>query len=278
MILPRARCGTTTEATARISVPGMGTGVHPRGRRPAAVYWRRRIVLLAVVVVVASLGWRWVGDDEPAESAKSSRPVASPSTSTPDQDVATSTPAGRQPAHKPAAKKKPARPAKRISTELRAPRGGCDVADVVVVPDVADAEIGGPVPLRLGLSSTEGRACTLQLNDKLLALQVTSGEDLIWRSSSCPDVLDAQSVTLRPGWLSYVEVAWSGRRGSETCLASNEFAEPGYYWAEAALIGGEPSRGQFRLESPPPPSKKPQQPKTPTKPKKQTSDDEADQT
>lgn len=251
----------------------MSNVVKPRGRKPTAVYWRRRVVLLAVVVGLVTIGWRWAGDDEPAdpaaESARSTQPASSPSA--PGPSDATTTPAARKPRAK---KKEPAQPKQRvITTNLRSPQGSCDTSDVVVVPDVADAETHGPIPLRLGLSTTGRQACTLQLTADKLALEVTSGDDLIWQSNTCPDVLDPQSVTLRPGWLSYVEAMWSGRRATDDCLASNEFAEPGYYWAEAAVIGGEPARGQFRLEEPPPPpppSKKPsKQPKADGEPNSQ---------
>ncbi|HET7328304.1 MAG TPA: hypothetical protein VFJ14_13580 [Nocardioidaceae bacterium] len=225
----------------------MSNGARPRGREPAAVYRRRRIVVLAVVVALVALLWWWLGGDN--ESAPSTRPAAA--VDRPEPSEAATAAEKRH-----VDKKKPRRPKQRISTELAAPRGSCDVADVVAVPDVADAETRGPVPLRLGLSTTAGKACTLHLTADMLALDITSGDELIWRSSYCPDVLDPQSLTLRPGWLSYVEATWSGRRGSADCLAANEFAEPGYYWAEAAVIGGEPARGQFELEAPPPPPSK----------------------
>lgn len=265
----------------------MGNVVRPRGRKPAAVYWRRRIVLLAVVVGLVAVGWRWAGggpESEPVEAAADGRATAAPSsTATPGSKQATAPQQGSDAKDakggkdaKPADSKPKStepKPKQRVSTSLEPPRGSCETADVVVIPDVADAEARGSIPVRLGLSTTGGQACTFELTAEKLALEITSGDDLIWRASTCPEVLDAKTVTLRPGWLSYVEAAWSGRRASDDCLASNEYAEPGYYWAEAAIVGGEPARGQFRLEEPPPPPEKTPQ-KTPQQKPQQKPDDQ----
>jgi hypothetical protein len=126
------------------------------------------------------------------------------------------------------------------------------VADVAAVPDVLDTDAGGAVPLRLGLTTLTTQSCTLRLSSSDLAVEVTSGDELIWRSSACPDALSATSITLRRGWISYADVQWDGRLATEECGDGERLAEPGYYWAEAAVIGGEPARSQFQLTEPPP--------------------------
>jgi hypothetical protein len=185
-------------------------------------------VLVVLVAAVLVLGVRWLGagDDGPAatdqageQSGADGRAGTAAAPATGERDAGSNGPAGARP----------------VATTLRPAKGVCDVADVAVVPDVVDAHTGGPVPQRL------------------LALELVSGEDLIWRASACPDALEPQTLTLRRGWITYVEVNWNGRRGTEDCLPTNDLAKPGYYWAEAAVIGGEPERSQFRLTTPPPP-------------------------
>lgn len=233
--------------------------VKPRGRKPAAVYWRRRIVVLAVAAGLVLAVTRWVGGDDAA--AGGSRPTANSAAETSNESPSPSpTPKQKSQAENQAAKKNKQQQAKQqqVTTTLREPQGVCEPGAVVVVPDVGDSVASRPVPLRLGFSTTADRACTLELSGKDLALEVTSGDDLIWRLSSCPGAFDRQELVLRPGWVGYTQVAWNGRRGDDTCADTNEYARPGYYWAEAAVLGGEPARGQFKLEEPPPaPKKKP---------------------
>jgi hypothetical protein len=109
------------------------------------------------------------------------------------------------------------------------------------------------VPLRVGLSANGDQACTFEFGPDTVALRVTSGDDLIWETLNCQSALEEQSVVLRPAWLTYVEVDWTGRRAGEGCGDTGGFAQPGYYWAEAAALGGEPQRSQFELDTPPKP-------------------------
>lgn len=226
--------------------------VKPRGRKPAAVYWRRRIVVLAVAAGLVLAVTRWVGGDDAA--AGGSGPTVNSAVEASSESPSPSP----TPKRKPHARNRQATKDKQqqVTTTLREPQGVCEPGEVVVVPDVVDSVASRPVPLRLGFSTTADRACTLELRGKDLALEVTSGDDLIWQLSSCPGVFDRQELVLRPGWVGYTQVTWNGRRGDDTCADTNEYAKPGYYWAEAAVLGGEPARGQFKLEEPPPPPKK----------------------
>lgn len=249
----------------------MNSVVRPRGNKAPAVYWRRRIVLLAVVVLVVVGLARWIGGGDDAaptaahDSAGTDREQSS-ARSTARHTAGTQADSrggeGRRPAAKQGAGTKRAQSGERsagksqqqtISTVLAAPEGSCEVGDVVAVPDVVDATAGGPVPLRLGLSTRTEPACTLSLESDKIAIEVTSGDDVIWRSMACDRLLEPQTVVLRRGWVSYVDLNWNGRRGVDDCSPTNAHAKPGYYWAEAALVGGEPHRGQFQLTEKPDP-------------------------
>lgn len=250
--------------------------VSPRGPLPQKVYWRRRLLLLAVVVgVVVLVGRLMTGGDgtEPVADQAAAKPAAPPSTTAePRSETAPSARAGgeqtateRAESAAPRETEDSARAAEEASRSamltgpegpLAPAQGACKASDVVVVPDVEDTDAYGTVPVRLGVSATGGRACTFTFGPDAVALQITSGDDLIWQSLSCPAALEEQSVVVRPGWLTYVTVEWTGRRSSSGCGGANAFAEPGYYWAEAAALGGEPERSQFELETPPKPEPK----------------------
>jgi len=240
----------------------MSNVVSPRGPLPPRVYWRRRLVLCAVVVgLVLLIGRLFGGGDDtepvadrgtptaPNAPTASASPTSAPSTQpTPGANQRSLTP--RQVARQAAAQARVA--------ELSGPTGPlapaagpCAPSNVAVVPDVQNAHAFSDVPLRIGLSATGSQACTFDFSSDNVALRVTSGEDLIWETLHCSSALPDESVVVRPGWLSYVTVDWSGRRGSQGC-GNGGFAQPGYYWAEAAAIGGEPARSQFELRTPPP--------------------------
>jgi hypothetical protein len=261
----------------------MSNVVSPRGPLPPRVYWRRRLLLVAVVVGVVVLVTQMLGggDDTepvaergratPAPAAKRQPSAAAPEPAAPRrraQDRRGQERQGQDP--QPARRTESAEPTASLSGPtgpLAEPVGPCQPSAVSIVPDVEDTAASAPVPLRLGLSTSGAQACTFEFGPDSVALRVTSGDDLIWESLKCPSAIEEQSVVVRPGWLSYVEIDWSGRRASQGCAQTGDFAAPGYYWAEAAALGGEPQRSQFELETPPKPKPKPKpEPKKKAKP------------
>lgn len=253
----------------------MSNVVSPRGPLPPRVYWRRRLVTLAVLVgIVVLVGRMFGGDDteaaadrEPSAPAPSASPAPDPKPTASDEPSAEPT---AEPTRDPAEERRERR-RERIRERRQAAQesrmaelsgasgplaqaaGPCVASEVVVTPDVEDTDAFGAVPLRVGLSSSGDQACTFEFGPDTVALRVTSGDDLIWETLSCKSALEEQSVVVRPAWLTYVEVDWTGRRAGEGCGDTGDFAQPGYYWAEAAALGGEPQRSQFELDKPPKP-------------------------
>ena len=252
----------------------MSNVVSPRGPLPPRIYWRRRLVLLAVVVgLVLLVGRLFGGGDDGADTQTvADRGSATPADPRPAPGSGQAAPrtapgaAGADTARKPATTRGSQGRVSRAEPSsvslsgptgpLAQPEGTCEASEVAVVPDVEDTDASAPVPVRLGLSALGDKACTFAFGPETVALRITSGDDLIWESLKCSEALDEQSVVVRPGWLTYVTVTWSGRRG-EGCATGGDFADPGYYWAEAASLGGEPDRSQFELETPPPPEPEP---------------------
>ena len=246
----------------------MSTVLRPRGPLPPRVYWTRRLLLLIVLVVLASLVWWFVGGsgqaDEPsAGSGTTTGSDAGPATTqtqtTPPTDAAGAPHKPRSGRHGQAqgggtdpgqqtGRQHPHRKAKPTSTPLAAPTGPCAPSDVGISIDVPDAAPGQPVTATLLFTSTKTPACTLAITPDRLALRVTSGADVVWTSDDCPDAVPAKEVVARTDPPTAYQFRWNGRRSSEHCQPVSSAPDPGGYWVEAALIGGDPHKAYFDIK------------------------------
>ena len=136
-------------------------------------------------------------------------------------------------------------------TPLAVPTGPCEDSDVQVLPSVdGDAFAGQDVVITLNLTTATSPACTWQVSPSSVVLKLTSGSDRIWSTQDCPAAIEQQSVVVRKDDASKVQVRWSGQRSDDECTRTTPWAQPGYYYAEAAALGAEPQDQQFRLQAP----------------------------
>jgi hypothetical protein len=91
-------------------------------------------------------------------------------------------------------------------------------------------------------------ACRLPITPDTLVARVTSGSDVVWSSTDCPDALLARQVVVRHDPPTVYSLTWNGRRSTGNCAAKGEVAPPGGYSLEAALIGGQPQRAHFDIK------------------------------
>lgn len=241
----------------------MSNVIRPSGPLPPRVYWTRRLLLLVVLVVVLSVLWWVLGrvtGGTPDSAASQEPPAPSSSvvlTTTPvggdDQDPSGSGSGGApgpghtrhngtsvETDHHP-------REGKQHQPELAEPTGECDPAAVDMEIAVSDSRAGRATPARLLLTSTATPACTLAVTATSLVLRVTSGDDIVWSSDDCPDMVLAKEMVVRAEPATAYRFTWNGRRSTEGCHGLGRLAEPGGYWVEAALIGGDPHRAYFDL-------------------------------
>lgn len=223
--------------------------LRPSGPLPPRVYWRRRLALVVIVALVATAAWWFLAGRTSADDGGSKGDTAALADADP---AATATPTGRRsqqetprrPASgkavdKPRSRRAPPRPAR--------PTGPCDPSAVKLEVDVSDGEAGAPNSATLLFSSTGAAACTLDITARTLAVRVTSGPDVVWSSEHCPDALRAKQLVVRADPPSAYQFTWSGHRSAQGCSPVSELPDPGGYWVEAALIGGDPQRAFFDL-------------------------------
>jgi hypothetical protein len=241
------------------------------------------LLLVVLVMVVVALLW-WVmpggGGSEsaaagPGAGAPQGHHPSTPSTTTstgdtPGQQPAvthhptpghangtTTSPVG--PAHPPQHQPTQGQPTKGQPTkghttpthpQLPLPSGPCDPRTVFLSVAVANAPEGDGTTVGLRLSTKDGSTCSLGITPSLLETRITSGDVVIWQSGSCPDALPAKNVVVRPKPSVVYSYTWDGQINPDSCSATNRIALPGGYWAEAALIGGEPHKAYFEVTAP----------------------------
>lgn len=246
----------------------MSTVVRPSGRLPARVYWVRRGLLLLLVLLLAwglarcaandpSAGAGRPGpadDSSPADDtagatadpARSARADGSVATAGIGASVSTSplrSVDGRR-------SRTASRP-QRVRPVLSAPVGRCDPAATTVTPSAGDPVVSGSgALLQLRLAVSGEQACTLPFGERLLVQVALEGES-VWSLEDCPSAVSTESVVLRPGWASVVDVAWSGRGSSATCPVETAAVRPGTYQLQAAMLGGEPGTVDLEVVAPP---------------------------
>lgn len=234
--------------------------MRPAGPLPPRVYWARRLVLAAVILLVTALLWWMVSGVGDANKAKSPQAGPSPSAPSPGREPTTAPTTSAEPTTRPAKRgpttstvpttqspgPKPTKPkSTKPTSPLAEPTGVCDPADVDMVIDVSDVKAGRSNTATFLLTSTATPACTLSITSSTLAVNVTSGNDTVWSSDDCPDTLLAKQLVVRTDPPSSYEFTWTGHRSSDGCQLDASAVDPGGYWVEAALIGGEPHRAYF---------------------------------
>lgn len=218
----------------------MTTVTRPRGPLPPRVYWTRRLLVLAVVLALVFVLSRVFGGDDPVKSpVPSAQPVGSAvSPSATDQVQPT--------------RHKRAKHAKARQRPLAVPTGRCDDSDVLVKPAVEGAYAGSDVTITLILKTRTSPACNWLVTPDSVVVKLTSGSDRIWSSQDCPRTIRREPVVLRKHHRTEVQVVWNGQRSDATCSRTTLWAQPGFYHAEAAALGSDPTDVQFELRQPVP--------------------------
>jgi hypothetical protein len=221
--------------------------MRPAGPLPARIYWVRRALLVMLLVVVFSLmSWavgRLTGGGDDAAGVTGSGTPAGGGGDGASGIGASDQQQGPRKDHHP--KKHEQRPHQAKHHRPAAPSGPCAPTDVAIAVEVHDVKAGHANPVALKLTSVGTPACTLAITADTLALRITSGSDVVWSSDECPNAVLARELVVRAHKPVVYTFDWNGRRSTETCAQPGKAAEPGGYWAEAALIGADVHRAYF---------------------------------
>lgn len=204
-------------------------------------------MLVVVVLVVVGLVRLLTGGDDPAPTA------AQPAASSTPSAVPTA-----EPTAEPTRKVRTRRMVD-VDVDLASSGGACAADAVGVQPAVpGGAYADGPVPVRLAFTTTSTRACTLDLADVDLIVDVANDDGVsLWSTQVCPDAVPQRSVQLDPTWSTSVDLTWSGRRGGDDCADTERFLPAKTYEVRAAVLGGEPGTAEAVLRTRPKPTPTP---------------------
>ena len=168
----------------------MSTFRNPVGPQTPAVYWRRRLLvglgLVAVVVIIVLIIVR-PGSGSPGGGNGASEPPNPTTTVSTDPD------------------------------DVEA----CDPAKVTVeaVTDAIAYDPGVNPQLQLVLKSTATAPCTIQAGSDVQVFTITSGDEVIWKSTDCQVEPQKQEQLLNPGVpVSSASLTWDRTRSAtDTC-------------------------------------------------------------
>jgi hypothetical protein len=203
--------------------------LHPVGKLPAAVYWRRRAVLLAVLLALAG-GGAWLGltllSARDSASGASSAAVPRPSPAldrvVPSLEaVATPTPPLLPTSTAPATPTVPA----------PVPGGPCtDDMISLEVRTPGTAAVGSKPTFDLLVANVSAVPCVRALDKGLqeLLLYDLSGNRM-WGSNDCFPEASSEQRTLAPGEVVTIPVVWGGLTSEPTCTAARGNPGPGNY-------------------------------------------------
>lgn len=201
---------------------------------------------IAVALVVGIAQLLGISSDEP-EAEVSATTVGSGTAPGPPVATADARAAEKSPSQDGAEKKR--KPKQKLTKKpLPEPTGPCEVSDVVVTPAVVGAaHAGSPVTFRLDVTTLETPACTFRVSPRTVVVKLVSGTDRIWSSQDCPAALPEVDVIARKKVPGTAELQWRGQRSDSGCTRTTPWALAGWYHAQAAAFGAEPTDVQFEL-------------------------------
>jgi hypothetical protein len=224
--------------------------MRPAGPLPARVYWVRRALLIVVLLLVVTMLW-WAagrvigGGSSGGGSTTSSSPGPGAGGDGGGDAAAVGQGQGSQQVDNVAGKHKHEKKKKPKHRRPVAPSGDCAPTDVAMDVEVHDVAAGHTARVGLKLTSVGVPACTLAITADALALRITSGSDVVWTSDECPNSVLARELVVRAHQPTVYTFDWNGHRSTQTCASPGKVAQPGGYWAEAALIGADVHRAYF---------------------------------
>ncbi len=204
----------------------MSTMMHPRGPRPASVYWRRRLALLSGFLAVLVVGWLAFGgggtDGASAQGNEPNPPAGGSPSPTPDPDPGTSS--------------SPEPSAGQSSAAAKSPTVDCRDSDIAVVVAIdKDTYPAGTNPhITMTISSHSEADCVRDIGSAANEIKITSGGHHVWSSNDCDTSEASSKQVLSSGAEAQVSLTWERNLSAPGCPKDAGDAEPGSYQVQGS--------------------------------------------
>lgn len=221
--------------------------LHPVGKLPAAVYWRRRLVLLGVLLVLLG-GAGWGGHllmrrtaSAAGRSATATRPAGTPALErVVPPFAALLTPSPMASAIPSVAPRTPPGPR---------PGGPCSDAMLgVVVHAPPSAPVGSTTTFSLVVTNVSAVPCVRVLDKGLQEIVLLDAQGhRTWGSNDCFPEASSDRRLLAPHQAVAFPVVWAGLTSAPACKAPRVRPRPGAYVLRARIAGLPSPNRPFRL-------------------------------
>jgi hypothetical protein len=222
--------------------------LHPVGKLPATVYWRRRLVLLAVLVVLFG-GGGYAGYllmTRTASAATGSTTTATRPPGTPALErvvppfVGLLSPSPMASVIPSVAPRTPAGPV---------PGGPCSDAMVgVAVQAPPSAPVGSKPTFTLVVTNTSSVPCVRALDKGLQEIVLLDAQrHRTWGSNDCFPEASSDRRLLAPHQAVAFPIVWSGRTSAPACTAARVLPRPGAYVLRGRIGSKSSPNTPFRL-------------------------------
>lgn len=204
----------------------MSTMMHPRGPRPASVYWRRRLALLSGFLVVLLVGWlAFGGGGTDGANAQGNEP-------NPPADTTPST----APEANPGSSSSPEPSPGQSSASPNAQTVDCKDSDIAVVVAVdKDSYPAGTNPhITMTISSHSEADCVRDIGSAANEIKITSGGHHVWSSNDCDTSEATSKQVLSSGAEAEVSLTWERNLSAPGCPTDAGDAEPGTYQVQGS--------------------------------------------
>ncbi len=214
-----------------------GTMLHPVGKLPPAVYWRRRLFVGVVLLLILWIVWILIGGgggsgkssaDGTQQSSVNSTSAPTTQATVPSTPVSTST-----------------------AGTVSAGTVSCTPAMLTVTAATGKKSypVSGTPDLYLVVTNTSTKPCKQDLADKQIELRVYTGDVRVWGSHDCKIEPGTDVETLLPKKAVRRGIVWSGQTSAPGCAGTRLVAQAGTYTLLALLANEQSKPVTFQLTS-----------------------------
>lgn len=219
--------------------------LHPVGKLPPALYWRRRLifVVLPALLILLMIVYVFSGDGGSSKkavgsvAASSATPAATGQTATSPTTRSSTTQSSTTQSG--TTQSSTAQSSSAPSGSATTAQRSCTAADLRIqaASGKPSYAVNSSPDLYLVVTDISTTPCRQDLADKQIELRIFTGDVRVWGSHDCVTEPGVSVVTLKPGAPVRRGIIWSGQTAAPDCPDNRLVAQAGTYSLVALLAG-----------------------------------------